>query len=273
MTSLISRSQISISPLPGSLGAVVEGLHVAKLSDQDLAEVAVELVAAWAQYLVLFFPGAHLTPADQVRLARCFGNHIAATTEAGGDYRNAPSLARDGFPEILLLDTELKADPRQTAVWHTDVTFTENPPIGSLFVMEIAAQTGGDTMWSNQIKALAALSAPIREFIGGLNANHGRPPATGTAVHPMVREHHSTGEKVLFVNRGWTNSIVGLKPLESMHLLEVIHQTSERPELQTRWKWTSGDAALWDNRYTMHYAVNDYHGQRRRARRATIYNV
>lgn len=67
MTSLISRSQISISPLPGSLGAVVEGLHVAKLSDQDLAEVAVELVAAWAQYLVLFFPGAHLTPADQVR--------------------------------------------------------------------------------------------------------------------------------------------------------------------------------------------------------------
>jgi taurine dioxygenase len=171
------------------------------------------------------------------------------------------------------LDTELKLDPRQTAVWHTDVTFTDNPPIGSMFVMEIAATSGGDTMWSNQIKAFNSLSQPIQDFISGLDANHGRPPMTGTAVHPMVREHHVTGEKALFVNRGWTNSIVGLKPIESMHLLEVINQTAERPELQIRWKWTSGDAALWDNRYTMHYALNDYRGQRRRARRATIYNV
>jgi taurine dioxygenase len=61
--------------------------------------------------------------------------------------------------------------------------------------------------------------------------------------------------------------------MESMYLLETINQTAERPELQIRWKWTSGDAALWDNRYTMHYALNDYRGQRRRARRATIYNV
>jgi taurine dioxygenase len=139
--------------------------------------------------------------------------------------------------------------------------------------MEIAATSGGDTMWSNQIKAFNSLSQPIQEFISGLDANHGRPPMTGTSVHPMVREHHVTGEKALFVNRGWTNSIVGLKPMESMHLLEVINQTAERPELQIRWKWTSGDAALWDNRYTMHYALNDYRGQRRRARRATIYNV
>ena len=273
MTNLISGSKIAISPLPGALGAVVEGLEVAKLSDDALAEIAVDLKAAWAEHLVLFFPGANLAPIDQMRMARLFGNHIAATTEAGGDYRNAPSLRDEGFPEILVLDTELKLDPRQTAVWHTDVTFTDNPPIGSLFVMEIAAKSGGDTMWSNQIKAYKSLSAPIQEFISGLSANHGRPPQTGTSVHPMVREHHVTGEKALFVNRGWTNSIVGLKPLESMYLLETINQTAERPELQIRWKWTSGDAALWDNRYTMHYAVNDYHGQRRRARRATIYNV
>lgn len=264
---------MEISPLPGALGAVVEGLDVAKLSDEALVEIGVDLQAAWAQHLVLFFPRANLSPADQMRMARLFGNHIAATTEAGGDYRRAPSLADEGFPEILLLDTDHKLDPRQTAVWHTDVTFTANPPIGSMFVMEIAANSGGDTMWSNQIKAFQSLSEPIQEFISGLSAVHGRPPQTETSVHPMVREHHFTGEKVLFVNRGWTNSIVGLKPLESTHLLEVINQTAERPELQIRWKWTSGDAALWDNRYTMHYAVNDYHGQRRRARRATIYNV
>ena len=120
MTNLISGSKIAISPLPGALGAVVEGLEVAKLSDEALAEIAVDLKAAWAEHLVLFFPGANLAPADQMRMARLFGNHIAATTEAGGDYRNAPSLRDEGFPEILVLDTDLKLDPRQTAVWHTD---------------------------------------------------------------------------------------------------------------------------------------------------------
>ena len=91
MTNLMSGSKIAISPLPGALGAVVEGLEVAKLSDDALAEIAVELKAAWAEHLVLFFPGVNLAPADQMRMAQLFGNHIAATTEAGGDYRNAPS--------------------------------------------------------------------------------------------------------------------------------------------------------------------------------------
>ena len=66
MTNLISGSKIEISPLPGALGAVVEGLDVAKLSDEALGEIAVDLKAAWAQHLVLFFPGANLSPADQM---------------------------------------------------------------------------------------------------------------------------------------------------------------------------------------------------------------
>jgi alpha-ketoglutarate-dependent taurine dioxygenase len=272
MTMTSSRSQLSITPLGGALGAVVEGLNVAVLDDDALREVAAELTAAWDRHLVLFFPGANLSPADQVRFARCFGSRSASTTETGGDYRNAPSLADEGFPEILLLDS---ADPRfrpaVTAVWHTDVTFTEQPPIASLFAMEIATQSGGNTMWSNQIKAHAALSAPIRDLIGQLAATHGRPPLTGTASHPMVKDHHATGERALFVNRGWTKSIDGLHGNESEHLLAAIYETAERPEMQIRWTWTSGDAALWDNRYTMHYALNDYAGQRRRARRATIY--
>lgn len=271
VTITTSRSHLSVTPLSGSLGAVVEGLDVAALDDDALAEAVAVVTEAWDKHLVLFFPAINLTPAEQVRLAGCFGSRIAATTEAGSDYRNAPSLAEQGFPELLLLDSDLGHQARSTAVWHTDVTFAERPPIGSLFAMEIAATSGGDTMWSNQIKAFRGLSKPVRAFISELNAVHGRPPTTGTAIHPMVKDHHATGERALFANRGWTKSIEGLRPHESEHLLRAIFETAERPEMQIRWTWTSGDAALWDNRYTMHYALNDYAGQRRRARRATIY--
>lgn len=267
-------STISATPLKAALGCVVEGLEVSRLSDADLREIGEALLPSWDEHLVLFFPGMAPSPADQLRFARCFGNHFAATTDAGGDNRSAPNLADEGFPEILVLDTaNERFDPRVTANWHTDVTFTANPPKASLFCMEIAAVNGGNTMWSSQISAHSALSAPFRDFIADKSAVHGRPPLTGTSVHPMVRDHHATGRRALFVNRGWTSSIVGLNSSESRHVLDAVFETAEKPEHQIRWSWTSGDVALWDNRYTMHYALNDYAGQRRRARRVTIYDV
>ena len=267
-------SKISATPLKAALGCVVEGVELSGLSDSALAEVGEALLPMWDEHLVLFFPGLSPSPADQVRFAKCFGNHFAATTDAGGDNRSAPSLADEGFPEILVLDTaNERFDPRVTANWHTDVTFAANPPKASLFCMEIAAVNGGNTMWSSQISAHSALSQSFKDLIADKKAVHGRPPLTNTNVHPMVRDHHATGKRALFVNRGWTNSIVGLTSAESRHVLDALFETAEKPEHQIRWVWTSGDVALWDNRYTMHYALNDYAGQRRRARRVTIYDI
>lgn len=258
---------LTIAALQGALGATVCGLDPDNV-DQETTQ---QLRDAWHKHLVLFFPEINLSPAQQTSLAKSFGPRLAATTEAGGDYRGVNSLADEGFPEILVLDTALGLNPKVTANWHTDVTFADQPPIGSLFCMEIPAE-GGDTLWSNQYLALERLSAPIRTLISGLTANHGRPPLTGTARHAMIKTHPGTGRECLFVNRGWTNSVVGLSSGESAHLLAMINETAERPELQLRWRWSAGDAALWDNRCTMHYAVNDYGDQRRRARRATIYD-
>lgn len=273
MSTVAPRRQFTVSPLGGALGAVVLGIDFGALGDDDWAELAHDLVPHWDRHLVLFFPGANLSPADQLKFARCFGPRVSATTELGGDYRNAPTLADEGFPELLVLDSgSEKFDARVTAVWHTDVTFAENPPIASLFCMEIATASGGDTMWSSQIRAHSALSPTMRDVVADLRAVHGRPPLTGTSTHPVVKDHHATGERALFVNRGWTNSIEGFTTAESNHVLAALVETTERPEMQVRWKWTSGDAVLWDNRYTMHYAVNDYAPQRRRARRATIYD-
>lgn len=273
MTHSVPRYRFSATPLRSHFGAVVEGLSISELSDKEVAEVALSLMPAWQKHLVLFFPGAHLTPRDQVRFARCFGTRVAATTELPGDYSNAPTLAHEGYPEILVLDTGSgRYDPKHTAAWHADVSFTECPPIGALFVVEMASETGGDTIWSNQIAAHASLSEPIQAAIADLQAVHGRPPLTPTWVHPVVITHYATGERSLYINRAWCSSIKGLSSIESAHLLAILCETSERPEMQLRWRWHSGDAVLWDNRYTNHYAVNDYGGQRRRVRRATLYD-
>lgn len=253
-----------------ALGAVVEGVD----ATTDIpVEVAAELLDAWHRHQVLFFPQIHLTPEQQLRLAGVFGPRLEATTETGTDYRGGPTLAAEGFPQILVLDTDMyngNVVPG-TNSWHTDVTFAPEPPIGSLFCMEISAPSGGDTMWSSQRAAYAALSDPIKQLIGGLTASHGRPPLTGVNSHPVVRIHEGNGEPHPFVNRGWTNGLRGLPPLEARHLLAMLLEHSEQPEFQIRWQWHDGDAALWDNRCTMHRAIYDYAGERRRARRATIY--
>ncbi|MEY4175937.1 MAG: hypothetical protein RI900_3102 [Actinomycetota bacterium] len=271
MTEELVRPLLAVAPLPAALGATVHGLDVDELDGPAGGQLVAELLDAWSAHKVLFFPGIGLSPAQQVRLASVFGPRIEATTEAGSDYRGAPTLADEGFPQLLLLDTGLGHRPATTNEWHTDVTFVPRPPIGSLFAMEIPAESGGDTMWSDQHLAYEGLSEPIRQLISGLSAVHGRPPGTGTSVHPMVGHHPVTGRPYLNVNRGWTRSVRGLHAEESTRLLEMLFDRAERPELQVRWHWSAGDAALWDNRCTMHYALADYGTERRRARRATIY--
>jgi taurine dioxygenase len=80
-----------------------------------------------------------------------------------------------------------------------------------------------------------------------------------------------TGRRALFVNRGWTTGVPGLSAIESRNLLNLLFEHCERPEHQVRWTWAPGDAALWDNRVTMHYAVDDYGDAARVLHRVTIY--
>src|SRR5918993_616599 len=203
------RGRTDIIPLPGALGARVEGLTAAEVEDLP-GETVAQLHKAWAEHLLLLFPGIGLDPGQQV-----------ATTELGEDYyKDWRTLADDGHPEVLLMDTELGHNAMQTNLWHSDVSFVEDPPIGSLLCMEIPASGGGDTMWSNQYLAYEGLSEPIRRLVDGLRATHGRPHKTGTAVHPVVRRHEVTGRPYLFVNRGWIWAIEGLSKVESRHLVD-----------------------------------------------------
>lgn len=255
---------LTITPLPSVLGATVTGLDVGNgLSD----DVVARLHDAWSDHLVLFFPRLGLSLDEHIALGEAFGR-LAATTTGDEDYRGQPTIGPNG--EVLILDA---STPQGRAnAWHTDVTFAVTPPNGALLSMQICPEVGGDTLWSNQYRAYDALSPETKELIDGLEAVHGRPGMTAQNSHPMVKVHPVTGRKALFVNRGWTTGIVGMDENEARPLLEALFHHAEKPEFNTRWHWTTGDAALWDNRCTMHYAVNDYEEAPRILHRVTIYD-
>jgi len=151
---------------------------------------------------------------------------------------------------------------------------------------------GGDTLWASGIAAFEALSRPLQTLLDGLTATHDftrsfpverfgstpqdlarweetrrrNPPLS----HPVIRTHPVSGRKALFVNDGFTTRINELEPAESEAILKLLFAHGTRPEFTIRWRWQENDVAMWDNRVTQHYAVDDYRPQRRVMHRATI---
>ncbi|MCB0996028.1 MAG: TauD/TfdA family dioxygenase [Acidimicrobiales bacterium] len=254
---------LQVTPLRAALGATVERLDADALDATTQAELRQALLA----HKVLFFPGQHLTTDQQVALGSVFGR-LEATTESGADHRQ--QLTVEGHDEVLVLDSIER--PSRADAWHADVTFAEAPPMGALLSMQVCAPSGGDTIWANAERAYAELSPAIKRALEGLTATHGRPGLTAQASHPVVQLHPETGKPVLFVNRGWTSRIDGMSHHESTHLLALLFDHMERPEYTVRWSWSEGDAALWDNRCTLHYAIWDYGTEHRRIHRVAIYD-
>ena len=241
------------------------------------------LAAMLAQHRVLVLRGQHLTHAEQVALARELGEPTPAHPVVPGH--------RD-HPEILVLDG---AQGGRNARWHTDVTFMPTPPAASVLVGDVVPGSGGDTMFADTRTAYERLAAPLRAAVEEMVAVHrisplaywgepfdsalGRDDAqkllddaakVPPVMHPVVRVHPVTARKSLFVNPGFTTHIVGLSRVESDGLLQLLYQHMTQPELVLRHRWRTGDVVIWDNRCTMHYAVDDYGVVDRRMRRVTI---
>src|SRR5271168_4485239 len=269
---------IQVTRVTPAIGALVEGLDLA----QGLAPPQIDrLGELLAQHQVLFFRDQPLTPEQQVRFAAQFG-----TLHVHPIYPVLPEL-----PEILVLDTHKDFLPDNDN-WHTDVTFSETPPLAGILAAKQMPPAGGDTLWSSNLAAYDALSAPMKKLLEGLTAEHsvvksfpaGRwgadpsfkerydravakhPPVT----HPVVRTHPVSRRKSLFVNDGFTTQINELGSRESDALLAFLFAQAGRPEFTIRWRWSVDDVAFWDNRITQHYAVADYLPQRRIMHRATV---
>lgn len=260
-----------------NIGAVIEGIDLNHADTQLLLEIQQALL----QYQVIFFRKQVLSAQSQVKLAKTFGTlHIHPIYPA-----------MDDAPEVIILDSH-RQDLRDNALWHTDVTFSQIPPLGCVLQAIKIPEFGGDTLWASGTAAFNALSEDLKQHLRGLTATHDirksfpleRFGTTATdrerlensfrknppVVHPVIRTHPETGAEVLFVNEGFTTQINELSAQESDELLSFLFEHAVKEQFHLRWKWQEGDVAIWDNRCTQHKALFDYGDAHRIMHRATV---
>lgn len=273
----MSSKNFDIHPVAGRIGAEIVGVDLStKLSDSIISEIRKVLV----HYKVIFFRHQQIDANGQVAFARRFGEVTTA-------HPTVPSLPE--HPEILDLDygrTVARANN-----WHTDVTFVDRPPLGSILRAIVIPPSGGDTLWANSVAAYQDLPPHLRNLADQLWAVHSnaydyaaaavdlsedvkayRDVFTSTVyetIHPVVRVHPESGERGLFIG-GFVRRLRGLSQTESDDLVRLLQSYITRPENTVRWRWRVGDVAFWDNRATQHYAIADYGNQPRHVQRVTI---
>ncbi|HKF73105.1 MAG TPA: TauD/TfdA family dioxygenase [Stellaceae bacterium] len=279
----MSYQSIIVEPIAGALGAEVRGVD---LSEPLRNSVAAELRRAFVEHCVLFFRDQHLTPEQHLAASRLFGPIV----------RMPYVKHMDEYPDIIAVLKE--ADERNISTfgnaWHSDFSFLEEPPMGSLLYAREVPSHGGDTIWASMYAAYDALSDGMKRMLNPLRAMHsGRPYGTGgvpkdlrvsrsikmerdnpeadrEVAQPVVRVHPESGRKALYVNQIYTTQFENMTKDESRPLLDFLYQHCTRPEFTCRFRWEVGSLAIWDNRCTLHYAVNDYDGSRRLMHRTTV---
>src|SRR5713101_1828709 len=273
----MGRQSISIHPLAGAIGAEIAGVDLAQ--ELDAATIAA-IRQAWLDHLVIFFRDQDLPPARLLALARRFGRPI--------EYPFVQGI--EGFPEITPVIKLEHETVNFGGLWHSDTTYLETPPMGTMLVAREVPPHGGDTLFANMYLAYETLSGGMKRLLEGLKgiSTSVKADATRTredriksdpttqsrhefvAEHPVVRTHPETGRKALYVNVAHTVRFAGMTEAESAPILGYLFQHQVRPEFTCRFAWRAGSLAFWDNRATQHNPVNDYHGYRRVMHRITL---
>jgi len=288
----LAGNEISVGLGDAPIGAEIVGVDLAQDIDAGVIE---KIKAAYYRHSVVYFRNQQLTPEQQVRFSRRFGEleiHVLK------DY------LLSGHPEILVLSNIVEngkpvglADAGRVAVWHTDMSYLKEPSAGSaLYSVEVphsaAGGSLGDTMFASTAAAYDALPEDMKRKLAGLKAVHhmtkGYDDDTTASssritysdeqrrqvpdvAHPIIRTHPVTGRKCIYINKLCVTGIVGMSDEESTPLLEALYGHCTRPEFVYRHRWRVGDLLMWDNCSVQHLAVQDYAlPQRRRMHRTTI---
>jgi taurine dioxygenase len=268
---------IEVKPIAGALGAEIAGVDMSKELDD---EVVGEIRHAYLEHLVIFLRDQKVTPQQQLAFAKRFGAPI--------EY---PQLK--GLSESPMITPVIKLEHERNnfgGIWHSDTTYLEIPPMGSMLLAREIPPYGGDTMFANQYLAYEQLSDGFKKTLEGLvgvsssakadvsktredalkQAGSGATPRQLEAEHPIVRTHPETGRKALYTSVAHTARIKGWTEQESLPLLEFLWNHQTKPEFTCRFQWKVGSLGFWDNRCAMHNPINDYHGFRRVMHRITL---
>ncbi|MFZ2207327.1 MAG: TauD/TfdA family dioxygenase [Porticoccaceae bacterium] len=271
------NTHFEVHPLTPAVGAEITGLD---LSQPIPPATLAALRKVWLERKVLFFRDQVLTPDQQLAFTRQFGEVEK--------YPFLPGI--EGHPLIAPVLKLAHETVNFGGVWHSDTAYLETPAAGAtLYALEIPP-VGGDTIFVNMVLAYATLPDAIKAQIQGLRAVNSSAKADVTKtredrlkdagdsaprqefanLHPVVRTHPETGEKILYVNEGHTLCFEGWTEEASQPLLNLLYQHLRKPEYQCRFRWSPGALAMWDNRAAQHYPVNDYHGHRRLLHRISL---
>ncbi|KAH8827342.1 hypothetical protein DL96DRAFT_1669910 [Flagelloscypha sp. PMI_526] len=262
----------TISDLSPGFGSEVRGVNLVTLDDNARDQLALEV----ARRGVLVFRDQEAFLNSDPEFWKTWGTHF------GRLHIHPTSGHPEGHPEFHLVYKDADAtlnhyreDSISTVSWHSDISYELQPPGLTTFFLLSQPDSGGDTLFTSQILALKKLSPQIIEFLRTLTAlhsgveqaQHARDGLYGGTlrrqpvehVHPIVRRHPATGEEALYVNRGFTRKIIGLKREESDLLLNFLFEHIDRSaDIQARVRWLPNTVVLWDNRITAHTAILDF---------------
>jgi len=273
---------LPIIPVDDSFAASLAGLDLnAELDDIIVAEIR----AAWMHHPVLVIPGQDLEPEQQLAFSRRFGDLQSHTVK---------DILHPDYPEILVLSNRGRggAAPIDNggAYWHSDITYEEVPPMGSILHGIVVPPADGDTLYVDMTAAYEALDDSTKARLDGARATHTyrqrylkmveagvRPPQSeeqmqrwADVYHPIVRTHPETGRKALFINEGFTQRIDGWTDDESRAMLDRLFTHCTEAQFVYTHQWRQGDVVMWDNRCTMHRATAYDTSHERSMHRTTI---
>jgi taurine dioxygenase len=276
-----SKTRLTVAPAGGSAGAYATGVDLSKPND---AEEIAGIRRALLDHQVVALPDQSLSLDDLERL-----------TDALGGRDVTPYVkAVEGRPFVIRILKEPHEKLNFANAWHTDLSYLEAPPSFTLLYCLETPAVGGDTVWANQYMAFETLSPGLRETLLGLEAVHSAGPAYGTGgyldgvkdkmstriepskdayreqTHPAVIAHAETGRPALYLNPVYTQRLAGWSKAESDGLLGHVFRHAVNENFTWRLKWARGMLAIWDNRCTQHFALNDYHGHRREMVRTSV---
>ena len=267
-------TRIKVQSITPSIGARLTGVNLAEVTSGDIAVIR----SALLKHKVIFLSNQHADAESFLNFAEKFGkttlHHPFVPAEGNKVSDGASAKAKANVWER---DNSYRSDH-----WHTDVTFIDRPVSISLLRCIRAPENAGDTLFANTVTAYQRLPDPLRILADSLRAIHSLGPGmrqrnmwnnpgmySFVTEHPVVRVHSETGERSLMLG-SFTDQIMGVSQDASIALIKIFQDYILLPENVVRWTWSPGDLAMWDNRATQHYAVNDYGDAERVMQRLTV---
>lgn len=265
---------IELKPLSDGLGVEVLGADLGKpLQPEDFAPIR----KALADNSILLFRETNITTTQQIDFSRNFGKLEKHVLD---------QFCHKDHPEIYIVSNvkengEYIGAANAGEEWHSDLSYMENPSLGSALRAIEVPPVGGETGFAGMYAAYDALPETMRKRIDNLKAVHsfaffysskkGRAPLTHEqkaktpdVVHPVVRTNPENGRKAIYVCETLCPSIVGMPDDEGRDLIAELTRFSTQPQFTYSHRYVAGDMILWDNRSAMHRAMGGYGDQHRR---------